>query len=450
MNRRLLWKLCLIVAIGTVALFYLVNILATQAEEQMSYLSESHQQLLRSYANKAEQLYLAGDIEGLQEWMAHIQQTEKTWAAIVQSEPYTVAGGQLDEYFFRYYGVGRGIQWMLHPWLVDPMMEISFANRKTHFLIRLPEHMRPSLFRYLGLANISLQILLPLILLTLISVLLYRHIMSPLKKLELATRAFSKGDFNVRVGDLIGKRSDELTELALTFDTMADRISTLILNQRQLISDLSHELRTPIARLDIAVESLTQGNDVEAIARVERESRQIRKLVEDTLTLAWLENESPSLRQENLDLVDLIDVVVEDARFEFPDRVIRVNLPEHAPLEQSNHRALGQALENIVRNAMRFTPVGKTVRVELTFVPNGYQIDVLDQGPGVQKENLDNIFRPFFREDNARPNTTSSFGLGLALVKRQISAIGGAICAENRAEGGLLMRVTLPQNSGIS
>jgi len=451
MNRPLLWKLCLIVAIGTVLLFYLVNLLASQTEERLSHLTEAHKQQINAYADRAKQLYLLGDSEGLQHWMEEIQSKENTWAAIVESKVSTVAGGELNEYFYQYYGIGRGLQYMLHPWLVNPLMEVDFPGSNVHFLIRLPDRMRPRIFPYLGFANLTLQIVLPLILLTLISWMLYQHIMSPLRKLEVATRKFSQGQFDIRVRDLMGNRSDELAELTSTFDRMASRISDLIMGQRQLISDLSHELRTPLARLDVALESVKkEQNGTDSIERVEKESLQIRKLVEDTLTLAWLENERPLLTEEDIDLVDLIDVVVEDARFEFPGRHIEAALPDNAPLEKSNHRSLGQALENIIRNAMRFTPSGMFVKVSLTTAPNHYKIDIVDQGPGVPEELLEKIFQPFFRVDSARQDgsrhdSASNFGLGLALAKRQISAIGGKVHALNGGAGGLLMRIVLPR-----
>ncbi len=248
----------------------------------------------------------------------------------------------------------------------------------------------------------------------------------------------------------MGSRSDEFTELAITFDKMTERISELITSQRQLISDLSHELRTPLARLDIALEKLKSGKVIDldqdqAIHRVERESAEIRKLVEDTLTLAWLENERPSLQQEDLDLVDLIDVVTEDARFEFPDRTIKTHLPDRAPLPKSNHRALGQALENIIRNGMRYTPAGSSLEVCLSETPNNYRIDIKDQGPGIPEAHLEKIFQPFYRVDSARSGEDSGYGLGLALAKRQVFAIGGELRANNQLPKGLMMTITLPR-----
>jgi two-component system sensor histidine kinase PfeS len=445
MNRRLFWKLCLIIATGTVTLFYVINILTSRAEEGMSFIATEHQQQLNAWADHAERLYLAGETLTLRHWLEELQAQENTSAWVIESELRGVAGSQLTDRLYEAFTLGRSVKWKIHLYFeANPIIEFNFADRHTHFSILLPQRMRPG--AYWDYTNVALQIILPMILLIILSIVLYRHIMSPLRELEKATQAFSRGKLDVRVRQLLGNRSDELAELANTFDMMADRISDHIISQRQLIADLSHELRTPLTRLDIAVDSLkdSSGNSVE-ITRVERESKQIRKLVEDTLTLAWLENERPNLAEENLDLVDLLDVLIDDARFEFPDRSIMSMLPEHAPIEQTSHRSLGQALENIIRNAMRFTPPGQSVSISLIADVDSYRIDIADQGPGVNEAQLELIFQPFYRADRSRSAPNNSFGLGLALARRQISAVGGRVLAKNLADQGFLMSVTLPR-----
>lgn len=445
MNRRLLWKLCLIIATGTVALFYVINVLTSRAEEGMSFIAVEHRQQLKSWALEAEQLYLAGDEEALRQWLEVLQSREQTSAWVIESELRGVAGSQINERLYQAFTLGRNVEWKIHLYFDEnPIIEFHFADRHTHFSILLPQRMRPGV--YWGYVSLVLQIVLPMILLTILSIVLYRHIMNPLRELEKATRAFSQGNLKVRVRQSLGNRSDELTGLANTFDQMASRIGDHIVSQRQLIADLSHELRTPLARLDIALDALKNANNQgSSITRVERESKQIRKLVEDTLTLAWLENERPSLTDEDLDLVDLLDVIIDDARFEFPDRCLETNLPEHAPIAQSNHRSLGQALENIIRNAMRFTPLEKSVSISLESEAENYRISIADQGPGVADEHLGKIFQPFYRVDHSRSAPSGSFGLGLALAKRQISAVGGQVFAENLAADGLLVVITLPR-----
>jgi two-component system, OmpR family, sensor histidine kinase PfeS len=451
MKRRLLWKLCFVIGAGTVVLFYVINVLTSRAEDGMSFIAAEHRALIQNWGDTAEALYLAGDIDGLDAWLTDLQTREQTWAAVVESDLQHVAGGPMNARFYEAFSLGRSVEWKIHLYFAEnPIMEERFASGDAHFMVLLPERMRPGV--YWGYTSIALQIVLPIILLTVLSAVLYRHIMSPLQALEKGTRAFSEGNFQVRVRELLGNRSDELVELSSTFDQMAERISELIQNQRQLIADLSHELRSPLTRMDIAIDAIKKDCGTDNIARIERESHHLRRLVEDTLTLAWLENERPALCDETLDLVDLIDVLVEDARFEFDDRQIVCHLPGSAEISQSHHRALGQAIENIIRNAMRYTPSGGQVTVSLSEEASGYSIEVCDQGPGINPEQLPHIFEPFYRADDARTSRHgdrqehSGFGLGLALARRQVEAVGGAVSAHNNPHGGLCMIITLPRD----
>ena len=139
----------------------------------------------------------------------------------------------------------------------------------------------------------------------------------------------------------------------------------------------------------------------------------------------WLENEQPELNQEDLDLTDLVDTIAEDARYEYPEHHIRTELPEQAEIRGTSHRALAQAIENVVRNACKYTPAGGTVMIRLQEEAGGYRLSVEDDGPGVPAEQLEAIFRPFFRATRIRESVPSGHGLGLALASRHLDAIGG-------------------------
>ena len=226
---------------------------------------------------------------------------------------------------------------------------------------------------------------------------------------------------------------------------MAERTGDLILTQRRLIADLSHELRTPLTRIDMAVSCVEEGIDTQHfLPRIRHECRIMRGLVEDTLTLAWLENEKPSLDHESLDLTDLLDSILDDARYEYPDHHLQVHLPDRAELTGSSHRALAQAIENVIRNACNHTPAGGTITISLRREENGYRLVVDDEGPGVPPEHLELIFKPFFRSSVARDEKPTGHGLGLALARRQMEAAGGWIKAGNRGEGGLRMLLWFP------
>ena len=445
MSRRLFWKLCLIIATGVVALFYVINLLTLQTEEGMSLLALEDRQTLTAWGREAERLYLAGDQQALDSWIEALQQQENTWMAVARYDIGHVAGDQIKPSFYQGYNLGRNVEWKVHLYFPDnPTMEVPFRNQQVSFLIQLPDRMRPGV--YWGPTKITMQIILPTILMALLAFLLYRHIMRPLLQLQAATRHFSKGNFQVRAQKLMGRRNDEFSDLAATFDQMASRIGEQIISQRQLIADLSHELRTPLARLDIALSAAKEGDESTAnIERIDRESKHIRKLVDDTLTLAWLENEQPELQQESLELIDLLDVLVDDAQFEFPDRRIVCDFPDSVVVENSSHRAAGQALENILRNALRYTPSGKAVTVNGRERESDVQIEIIDQGPGVPDKYLTRIFHPFFRVDKSRAADGKSFGLGLALAKRQLAAIRAQVSASNCNGGGLRMTVTIPK-----
>lgn len=445
MSRQLFWKMCLIIATGVVALFYFINHLTSRTEEGMSMLALEHRQQITQWGRHAEKLYKQDDIAALTLFLAQIKAQESTWVSVVSFDYQNVAGDPIKQVYNGDPMFGRSVDWKIHLYLnYNPVMEVAFDDIRASFLVQLPIRMRPGAYwRY---TQLTIQIIIPTILLALLCVFLYRYIMKPLLQLQSATYDFSQGHLDSRASELMGKRNDEFSELATTFDEMASRIGEQIITQRQLIADLSHELRTPLTRLDIALAAVNNKQACEDnIKRIDRESKNIRKLVEDSLSLAWLENEKPELKSESLDLIDLLDVLISDAKFEFPNRDIVSHLPNSAPIDNSSHRAVGQAIENILRNALRYTPINHAVEVNLADTQQHYEISILDNGPGVPKELLEKIFKPFFRVDKSRERKGGSFGLGLALAQRQLAAIRGQIVAKNRKAGGLAMIVSIPK-----
>ncbi|MEP2654027.1 MAG: histidine kinase sensor domain-containing protein [Paraglaciecola sp.] len=466
MKNRLLLRLCSIIGAGTVLLFWAIDILSSQAEQSMSFIAEQHKQELLSFAKQAEDVYVNQGEDALEAWLEILKHQEQTWAAVVTLKLEPLANAEVTEKYHGVVRLGRSVDWMIHLYLdYNPIMDIIFADQETHFLIQLPQRMRPG--EYHAYANLAIQFILPLVLLSLLSLVLYQHLMSPLRKLEKATKQFSEGDFNVRVNASLDSRDDELTALADTFDHMADRTSKLINSQRQLLSDLSHELRTPLTRMDMAVDFVEQQIDPQkAIERLRYESANMRELVEDALTLAYLDTERPLLNDETFDLTELINVICEDSRFEYPNNLLTTNLPDQALIKNSSQRALGQAIENVIRNALHHTPATKHVTVSMSKTGNMYGLVIQDEGQGVPEELLEDIFKPFFRVDKARTlsdvqselqlgQKRSGFGLGLALAQRQIEATKGNIKAcnyylQDGCKLGLRINIELPSSSAAS
>ncbi|WP_025563013.1 histidine kinase sensor domain-containing protein [Psychromonas sp. SP041] len=451
MKNTLFWRLSASITIATITLFSLINYLTDETEWHMSFIKIEHQQQLNEYAKHAEQLYLQGQHEQLSDWLGTLQKNENTWVAIVKSSLTPTLGTYMQQEYLDRFVLGRGIDWKVHLYFnQNPVMEVPFVDKNTHFLIQLPERMRPG--AYWQHMDLLLQVILPLLPLLLLTWLIYQYVMSPLQRLGAATRKFSEGDHLVRVRPSLGSRNDELTDLADAFDQMAENTNDLIIKQRQLIADLSHELRTPITRMEMAIGSAKQGiSETELLPRLEKETAEIRMLIEDTLTLAWLENEKPILTGEAFDLIELIDIILEDAQYEFPHAQFITSFPPQLALVDCSQRALVQALENLIRNALKYSPINKAITITVDRRDKSVLIIISDQGNGVPDEYLESIFQPFFRVDKSRDKSPDGFGLGLALARRQIEAISGSLSARNLNETslhtkatGLQMTITLP------
>ncbi|MEP2603347.1 MAG: histidine kinase sensor domain-containing protein [Paraglaciecola sp.] len=418
--------------------FWLIDLVASHTEDSMSYIDQGYRAELRAYAKEAERILYQEGEEALAIWVKDLEQKEDTWIAIANYSLGTLSNTHFAQRYIDEFRLGRSLDWKIHLYFSgNPTMDIFFEDGVNHFLIQLPQRMRPG--SNLLIIDLILQIAIPFLLLCLITFVLYRYVMKPLKKLEKATQQFSEGNFDVRANEGFSHRQDELTKVASTFDHMAERISTLITDQRQLLADLSHELRTPLTRLNIAVDCVEQDLDSQnALERLRYESSNMQGLIDDALTLAWFNTESPALALEDLDITALLQVIVDDARYEFSQHTIELIQPHDELIIKSAHQALTAALENIVRNGLSHTPVGKTLTVQLTLNTSTLLIEIKDQGCGVPEEHLEEIFKPFFRvseNNNADERSVSSkksgYGLGLALAKRQIIALGGSIKAEN-------------------
>lgn len=275
-----------------------------------------------------------------------------------------------------------------------------------------------------------------------------RSLSRPIRSLQQAFEAVARGKLDTRVSPLIGNRHDELSDLGAGFDRMTGELERLVEAQRRLLHDVSHELRSPLARLQAAIGLARQSPaKLEAtLERIEKESARLDGLVGGLLALSRLESPAADLGPaEPVDLVELASAVAEEARFEaqaagrdvaFAGRGVAVL---DAPAEP-----FLRAFENVVRNAVKFTAPGTTVEVDAGPAPDGstFEIRVADRGPGVVREDLERIFEPFYRGENAA--RAGGSGLGLAIARRAIEAHGGTIRAANRVGGGLTVEIRVP------
>lgn len=269
----------------------------------------------------------------------------------------------------------------------------------------------------------------------------------PIRQLRLAFEAASNGDLAPRFS-AAGNGGDELTDLGRDFDRMTDRLRKLIDGQTRLLHDVSHELRSPLARLQAAIGLAHQRPDkVQAsLERIERESVRMDKLVGELLTLSRLEAGALNAIGEEISVAELVDAIVDDARFEAGGDGLQITLAGEADLVVTGQAdLLARAIENVVRNAIKHSAEGGTIALQLSRDSDGRQLrlNVLDRGPGVAPDELTSIFLPFFRGNGSR-QVAEGHGLGLAIARHVILAHRGAICARNRDGGGLDVEITLP------
>ena len=307
-----------------------------------------------------------------------------------------------------------------------------------------------------GTGPIVVELLAVLVASLLFSAGLAWYLTRPVRHLREASRRFADGALDTRVSPLMGGRRDDVADLGRDFDRMAERLQSLIGAQRRLLHDVSHELRSPLARMQVAVELARQQPDRMAgiLDRIEQETQRLDGLVGEILTLSRLEATAGPPGDEYVDLGELLDAVVADARFEANAKGREVALETTGATGTAVVRGRGEllhrAVENVLRNAVRFAPAGSVVAVRLAVDATGTRATVTacDSGPGVPADRLALVFELFVRLSAATDER--GYGLGLAIARRAVEAHGGTIAAMNRPEGGFCVVIELPLAAGAA
>jgi two-component system sensor histidine kinase CpxA len=279
------------------------------------------------------------------------------------------------------------------------------------------------------------------------------YLTQPVVRLRAATRRLAAGDLTARAGAPAGGRRDEIAGLLRDFDAMAERLESLVKAQSRLLNDISHELRSPLARLNVALGLARQRSGEESVAmleRIELEASRLNELIGRILTLARLEDGEQRVSHTPVPLNELVLNVAEDAEFEAQARHCHVHcqISEGEWEVRGDASLLHSAIENVVRNAIRYTREGTSVEIHLDRTEGPVAavalLRVSDFGPGVPPDALGKMFQPFYRLDDARGRLTGGVGLGLAITDRAVRFHGGTVRALNREEGGLTVEIRLP------
>jgi two-component system sensor histidine kinase CpxA len=260
------------------------------------------------------------------------------------------------------------------------------------------------------------------------------YLTRPVRKLQKAVERFGRGDLSARAESV---RRDELGQLARTFDRMADRMETLLAAERRLLLDISHELRSPLARLGVAIELARSGDDTDAaLNRIQKESDRLNSLVGQLLQVTRAEGDPASLRRDTVRLDELVQLLVDDSAIEAAAHGCGLEYHPNGPVTiAGDPELLRRAVENVLRNAIRYAPRDTKVEVKLSRDDSLAVVEIRDQGPGVPEGELPRIFDPFYRVESDRNRTSGGIGLGLSIARRAVELHRGAIHAANTNPG---------------
>jgi two-component system sensor histidine kinase CpxA len=269
-----------------------------------------------------------------------------------------------------------------------------------------------------------------------------RYLTNPVRELQRIVDGFGRGDLSARARI---SRGDEIGNLAQTFNVMAERIQLLLSAERRLLLDISHELRSPLARLSVAVELARMGEDLHPqLDRIQKEADRLNGLVGELLQVTRAEGDASRLKSQKLSLNRLIAAIVEDGKVEAAARGCDISFhPSSDVTIAGDPELLRRAIENVVRNAIRYSPTGKHVDVSLLTSLHRATIEVRDHGPGVPEESLTRLFDAFYRVEPDRDRASGGTGLGLAIARRAIELHHGTVTAHN-AQPGLRVLIDLP------
>jgi two-component system sensor histidine kinase CpxA len=274
----------------------------------------------------------------------------------------------------------------------------------------------------------------------------------PIEKLRSAARKLASGELATRVPEPVGQErlfgGDEIQSLVHDFNYMAEELERLVGAQKMLVRDVSHELRSPLARLSVALELAREEapeSMLENLQRIEREAGRLNQLIGQLLRLSSMESMNAPAHTELFRLRGLIDELLPDAEFEAQQRSSTVRVSGQCEcMVRGNPELIYRAIENVLRNAIRYSKPESVIELAIHCEEHSVTLDISDDGPGVPESELQHIFRPFYRLDNARERDTGGFGVGLAIADRAIRLHHGEVRAANRAKGGLVVSLRLP------
>lgn len=448
---RLFWKIFLsfwltLVVFAALLLFAVSTYLEhTRTQQDIG----SMRARLAEYLDQAQTAAKQNGIDGLEAWLSRLDRREAIPIFLIDESGEDLLGREVPAYIVTRLDRRRQHAERMERKAPAHLRSIRLADGSSYRMV--PDFQSITLLRVLQRPRvIALPVTIAALISALVCLLLSRYQTFPLERLRRAAQHIAAGDLTQRVSPSMGNRRDEIADLAGAFDKMAERLEKVFSSQRQLLSDASHELRSPLTRIQVALGLARQRSNGQAeneLDRIEIEIERLNELIGQLLELSRLEAGVDAGRTDKVDIRELLEGLIEDGQFEAASRGCRVELRESFPaIVQSNARLLHSAIENVVRNAIRYTKPDTTV--EISMLPDTDRQDrilvrIRDRGPGVPDEMLLHLFEPFVRVEEARDRTSGGYGLGLAIAERAVRLHGGEIMARNEPDEGLSVHIRL-------
>jgi len=445
---RLFWKLFLILSLTLIVTASLSSWVARQWLQEDQNI-EMRLNILASHAETAKNIFTQEGLRAYRRWLRHTMQTQHFRGMLINGRGNNI--------------LGRPAPKPMRALVAQVIRDQSRINRvrPPNLAVALPVGSESDTFYWIAMTRIPphlmqqsgqqlmmLRAASALIVILLISWLLTRMLTRPIASLQAVTERLGQGKLESRTAQHLSARKDELGDMARSIDAMAAQIDSLVGSHKQLLRDVSHELRSPLARLQVALElAKNEAGDKaeEELERIGKEAEQLNALIGEVLTLARFEQGGMQTKQTRLQLNAMLEEIIQDAIFEAQAANKQVVFDSiESCVVDGDPIWLHRAFDNIIRNAIRHTGTGTAVSVSLSSSDNTANITIRDHGTGVAPNALPHLFEPFYRASTARERQSGGYGLGLTITQRAITLHGGNIAASNHPDGGLEVRVSLP------
>ncbi|MGF1682827.1 histidine kinase sensor domain-containing protein [Photobacterium minamisatsumaniensis] len=435
----LTFKLFSYFAVSLFLILILQNIAEVAMVRGLLHIPDKIQSEMLGLAYQAEVMVKEGDMDELADW----ERGQDYTLYVITDKNIPISGRDMHPHFEFKISFARSIDTIFDNKVSQPIIAIPLATEH-QLVIQFPHQYHPA--KYFTYYFLFIKFVIAVLILGVFSVLLAKYLQVPLKKLQEASQQLAEGDYSVRVSHAVGNRVTEFSALADSFDHMTQRIDALVEKQKRLIRDVSHELKTPLARHDLALHLLKRRLPEESqvmLAKLERESNEMNDLVSEILEYSRLENASYEVNLLPVDFASLCrHQVLEHQEVIKPGQSLSfIETKGISTYGIADHRLVQRVLKNLVGNAIKYAGNNATINLRVNILDENVVISVEDNGLGIPPQHLQSVFDPFTRLESSREKASGGYGLGLAIVNESMRIMKGKAVAKNLDEGGF--QVTL-------